>query len=215
MRAKWVGLLGVAAACALVPSLPSLGSEATRMVRDTPLVRPVAVSAPEPSLLVENTFHVTHGIEVGDRLLLVNDDYAIRAGQVAPGVAVEADGDLTGSPDRVGVYSDTVRFCRGPTCLDEHITLVVHRNVPWEPGVLTFPGKVGAMIDSVIQIDGGPPDVLATFTVTDASKLPANVAIGPDGHVGGVPVRPGVSEIPVRICVAGNCAGVVVTLIVV
>lgn len=216
MRAIWIGLVGlicVAVVLALLPSLPSSGSAPGGMVRDTPQLRPA--SMPSPGLLVEDTFHLTQGIEADDRLLPVYEGYSVRAEQVIPGVSVAGDGRLRGAPLNAGAYAGVVELCHGTVCLDQRVTVLVHPNVPWEPGNLTFPGKVGVLLDSVIRIKGGPPGVLATFTVTDPGKLPAGVAIGPDGHVGGEPVTAGVSEIPVRICLAGNCAGVVVTLIVV
>jgi len=108
-----------------------------------------------------------------------------------------------------------VRVCSQGACEEQEVTLVVLPYVPWEPRELTFPGRVGAPLDGEIGVNGGPSGVVPTFTVTDHDKVPAGVSIGPDGHVGGVPVKAGISEVPVRICVAGNCAGVVVRLIIV
>ncbi|MFI6602241.1 hypothetical protein ACIBHX_38830 [Nonomuraea sp. NPDC050536] len=198
--------------CVLIPVFPTVGAQTAYMVRDTPFQR----LDPSPSsLIVQDTFYLTQGIAVNDRLLPVEADVTFQPGDLAAGIRLDGNGWLSGVPARAGTYSAPVRLCRAAECVDERITLVVLRNVPWEPGELTFPGRVGRPFDGEIAVNGGPQGVPATYTVTDDQALPDGVSIGPDGHVGGVPRKPGVSQVPVRICVAGNCAGVVVTLIVV
>ncbi|MEO3874489.1 hypothetical protein ABGB18_37345 [Nonomuraea sp. B12E4] len=205
MRQKWVLLLAGAAVCALSLTVPSLTM--TQMSEEAPL---------DPRrALVEDTFYVTEGIEVDQRLLPTANGVVFRAAYLAVGVKVDPAGRLYGTPYRAGTYVTPVQICAGRSCHVQRVTLVVLPNVPWEPRELTFPGRAGAALNGEIGVDGGPDGVLPTFTVTDHAKLPRQVTIGPDGHVGGVPQAPGVSEVPVRICVAGNCAGVVVRLIIV
>ncbi|WP_336210824.1 hypothetical protein [Nonomuraea sp. LPB2021202275-12-8] len=195
--------------CALLPALPSTGTRAIYMARGVPAATP-------SERLVEDTFYVTEGIEVISRLLPLEKGVDVRAAtELVPGVGVDASGRLYGTPDRPGTYSAAIRLCAGRVCAEEQVTFVVLRNVPWSPRALTFPGRTGEPLEGRIQIAGGPSGVLPTFSVTDYDTLPAGVSIGPDGNVGGVPTAPGVSRIPVQICVAGNCAGVVVTLIIV
>ncbi|MEV4170586.1 MULTISPECIES: hypothetical protein [unclassified Nonomuraea] len=187
------------------PALPSL---TTPMASETPLT-------PTGRNVVEDTFYVTEGIEVNQRLLPTAKGVAFRPAYLAVGIKVDQSGRLYGRPQRSGTYVARVQVCAGPACRTQQLTLVVLANVPWEPRELTFPGRAGAALDGEIGINGGPPGVVPTFTVTDLDKVPDGVSIGPDGHVGGVPAAPGISEVPVRICVAGNCAGVVVRLIIV
>jgi hypothetical protein len=165
--------------------------------------------------LVEDTFYVTQGIEVSQRLLPRDKGVTFTPAYLASGLRVDGEGRLYGRPEHPGTYSAPVRVCSAGSCKEQELTLVVLSYEPWEPRELTFPGRVGTPLDGEIGINGGPSGVMPTFTVTDHDKVPAGVSIGPDGHVGGVPVKPGISEVPVRICVAGNCAGVVVRLIVV
>ncbi len=194
--------------CACIPALPSVGTRAIHLWN-------VPESVPSDRL-VEDTFYVTQGIEVDRSLMPVEKGVNVQAATgLAPGVGVDANGRLYGVPDRIGTYSAPIRLCDGRSCAEERITVVVLSNVPWYPGTLTFPGRAGQALDGRIQINGGPSGVIPTFTVTSYDAVPAGATIGPDGHVGGVPAEPGVSRIPVRICVAGNCAGVVVTLIIV
>ncbi|WP_161714898.1 hypothetical protein [Nonomuraea sp. K271] len=164
--------------------------------------------------LVEDTFHVTEGIEVRRRLLPTAEGVTFRPADLAPGLRVDGSGLLHGTPRRSGTYVAPVGICSGGSCQEWELTIVVLGYVPWEPRELTFPGRVGVPLDGGIGVEGGPAGVLPTFTVTDQAAVPAGVSIGPDGHVGGVPAARGVSEVPVRICVAGNCAGVVVRIIV-
>ncbi|MGI5273219.1 hypothetical protein ACQEUU_29005 [Nonomuraea sp. CA-218870] len=179
------------------------------MARATPAATPY-------DALVEDTFYLTVGIEVEQRLLPVEKGVSIRPGPLlAPGIGVDASGRVYGRPERAGTFSAPVQVCRGRTCSAQQVTFVVLRNVPWAPAVLTFPGRVGERLYGSITIRGGPAGVPPAFTVTDHDALPEGVTIGPDGQVGGVPTTPGVSRVPVRICLAGNCAGVVVTLIVI
>ncbi|WP_206184995.1 hypothetical protein [Thermoactinospora rubra] len=166
-------------------------------------------------LLLEDTFHVTHGIEVDARLIALDQRLHIQGAELAPGVTLEPGGTISGAPERPGAFTRPIRLCRPSGCVEEVVTLVVHRNTPWRPGKLTFPAQTGRPLNETIEIEGGPPDVPPTFTVTDSGKLPGGVTIGPDGRIGGVPHRAGVFDVPVRVCVAGNCAGVVATLIVV
>lgn len=208
MRQKWLILLGGMAMCALIPVFPSVRAQSAHLARGTPLPTP-------SSLIVQDTFYLTQGIAVNDRLLPVEADVDFRPGDLAPGIRVDGNGWLLGIPARAGTYSAPVRLCRGSACVEERVTFVVLRNVPWEPRELTFPGQVGKPFNGEIALNGGPHGVPATYTVTDDHALPEGVTIGPDGHVGGVPRKPGMFQVPVRICVAGNCAGVVVTLIVV
>ncbi|GAA3665665.1 hypothetical protein GCM10022224_032450 [Nonomuraea antimicrobica] len=208
MRQWWVFLLAGLLVCVLSSAVFSLTRPMAQMSRRTPL-------ASADRSLVEDTFHLTVGIEVSLRLLPVDRGLAFRPGYLAVGVKVDRHGRLYGKPHRPGRYVAPVQLCSGRSCRRHDLTLVVLANVPWEPRELTFPGRVGTALDGEIGINGGPPDVVPTFTVTDPGKLPKGVSIGPDGHVGGVPREPGVSEVPVRICVAGNCAGVVVRLIIV
>ncbi|WP_156325381.1 hypothetical protein [Nonomuraea sp. SBT364] len=193
----------------MLPAIPSDGAHAIYMARGMPLATP-------SDRLVEDTFYVTEGIEVARQLLPVEKGVAFRAAaELAPGIGVDAGGRLYGTPDRAGTYAGRVQLCAGQSCTEERVTFVVLRNVPWDAGVLTFPGSAGRPLTGQIEIKGGPSGVLPTVSVTDYETLPDGVSIGPDGNIGGVPKVAGVSRVPVRICVAGNCAGVVVTLIVV
>lgn len=209
MRQTWILLVAGLAMCAFLPALPSVGARAIYMARTTPAATPT-------ERLVEDTFFLTVGIEVDQRLLPTEKGVSIRPGaRLAPGIRMDGTGRVFGRPQRVGTYAGEVQICRGRVCSPERVTFVVLRNVPWAPSVLTFPGRVGEQISGDIRISGGPTGVPPTFTVTDPAALPPGVTIGPDGHVGGVPTTPGVSRVPVRVCLAGNCAGVVVTLIIV
>ncbi|WP_219464439.1 hypothetical protein [Nonomuraea rhizosphaerae] len=200
--------LGMCALTSAVPStLLSVGAQVAPMSAQ--------FSDPPAKRLVEDVFYVTQGIEVADRLLPFEDDVTITPADLAPGVTMDASGRLHGTPRRSGTFAAPVRLCRGQDCAEQQVTVVVLPNVPWRPSGLTFPGKVGVRYDEQLAVDGGPAGVPATFSVTDHAKLPEDVTIGPDGHVGGIPAKPGVSKVPIRICVAGDCAGVVVTLIVV
>ncbi|MGR6914094.1 hypothetical protein ACU635_07575 [[Actinomadura] parvosata] len=180
----------------------------------TPMVR-VARETPADQSLVEDTFYLTVGIEVSQWLLPTVKGVTFRPSYLAVGVKVDPSGHLYGTPQRSGTFVATVQVCSGRSCREQDVTLVVLANVPWEPRELTFPGRAGTTLNGEIGINGGPAGVVPTFTVTDHDKVPEGVSIGPDGHVGGVPAAPGISEVPVRICVAGNCAGVVVRLIIV
>lgn len=208
MRQTWVFLVAGLAMCASLPALPSVGARTIQMARGTPSAHP-------SEHLVEDTVYVTEGIEVDASLLPLAKGAGFRPGDgLAPGVGVDAGGRLHGTPERTGTYTTPVQVCQGDACVREHVTVVVLPNVPWTPRLLTFPGRVGERLEGRVQIEGGPAGVPPTFTVTDAEALPAGVTIGPDGQVGGVPATAGVSRVPVRVCVGGNCAGVVVTLIV-
>ncbi|MEU5861761.1 MULTISPECIES: hypothetical protein [unclassified Nonomuraea] len=211
MRQRWLFLVAGLALCALPPPVPSLTTPIAHMARETLIDPPDRAS----ERLVEDTFYLTQGITVSQWLLPVAKGVAFRPGYVAVGVRVDASGRLYGTPSRVGTFIAPVGLCTGQSCEEQLITLVVLGNVPWEPRELTFPGRTGIALGGEIGINGGPQGVIPTFSVTDHAKLPAGVTIGPDGHVGGVPQAAGISEVPVRVCVAGNCAGVVVRLIIV
>ncbi|MET8863440.1 hypothetical protein ABZW11_10835 [Nonomuraea sp. NPDC004580] len=206
MRQWWVLLLAGVALCVLSPAMPPFTAT---------LVNQASLTTPASPSLVEDTFYVTQGIEVSRTLLPRAKGVTFRPAYLASGVRVDGGGRLSGRPERPGTYAVRVGVCSGGSCQEESLTLVVLANVPWEPRELTFPGRAGTPLDGEIGVNGGPSGVVPTFTVTDQDKVPAGVAIGPDGHVGGVPAAAGISEVPVRICVAGNCAGVVVRLIIV
>lgn len=209
MRQTWTLLVAGLAMCALLPVLPTIGTKAIRLAWGAPQASP-------SDRLLEDVFYVTEGIEVSRNLMPLEKGVTVQAAtDLAPGVGVDASGRLYGTPERTGTYNVPVRLCSGQACAEERITFVVLRNVPWSPGTLTFPGRAGQRLDGRIQVNGGPSGVIPTFTVTSYEVVPAGVTIGPDGHIGGVPTAPGVSRVPMRICVAGNCAGVVVTLIIV
>ncbi|MDP4506012.1 hypothetical protein [Nonomuraea turcica] len=212
MRQRWVFVLAGMAVCVLTAAVPSIS---TMSINTMALISQQTPTDPPERHLVEDTIYVTEGIEVTSRLLPTAKGLAFRAKYLAVGVQLDQGGRLFGTPRRSGTYVVPVQLCAGQTCREQEVTLVVLRNVPWVPRQLTFPGKVGVPLDGEIGISGGPPGVLPTFSVNDHARLPRGVSIGPDGHVGGVPATPGISEIPVRICVAGNCAGVVVRLIIV
>jgi hypothetical protein len=209
MRQTWTLLVAGLAMCALLPALPSVGAKAIQLAWGAP-------EATRSDRLLEDVFYVTEGIEVSRSLTPTEKGVTFQAAtDLAPGVGVDASGRLYGTPDRVGTYNAPVRLCSGRACAEERVTFVVLRNVPWYPSSLTFPGRIGRPLDGRIQINGGPSGVLPTFTVTSYEAVPAGVTIGPDGRVGGVPTASGVFRVPVRICVAGNCAGVVATLIII
>ncbi|MEU6714930.1 hypothetical protein ABZ897_25995 [Nonomuraea sp. NPDC046802] len=208
MRRRWVLLPAGLLICALTAAVPSLTTPMVNMARRLPLGHP-------GQTLVEDTFYLTEGIEASQSLLPTTKGLTFRPAYLAVGVKVDRDGRLHGRPQRPGTYVAPVHICAGRSCKEHKLTLIVLSNVPWEPRELTFPGKAGVALHGEIGVNGGPTGVVPTFTVTDHAKLPKGVTIGPDGHVGGVPAAAGVSEVPVRICVAGNCAGVVVRLIIV
>lgn len=210
MQLKWLALAAITAVCAVIPLLPSMGTQPVSMVRDTPVIQ----DHTHPNLLVENVFHLTEGVEVDERLLTTDNVYYFERGEVAPGVGVSELGFLYGTPKRSGVYNATVTMCKGEACTREPITVIVHKRVSWSPNQLTFPGAVGVLLDGEIGIDGAPRGVLPTFTVIKPRQLPPGVTIGPDGHVGGVPTKPGMYAVPVQVCVASDCSGVVVRLII-
>lgn len=208
MRQTWTLLVAGLGMCAVLPALPSVGTPATHMTGAAPVATP-------SGRLVEDTFYLTVGIEVEQRLMPTEKGVTIRPRpRLAPGIGVDETGSFYGRPERPGTYAAPVQVCRGQECTEERVTLVVLRNVPWAPASLTFLGRAGEELYGNIQIRGGPAGVPATFTVTNQEALPTGVTIGPDGRVAGTPAEAGVSRVPVRICVAGNCAGVVVTLIV-
>ncbi|WP_113701421.1 hypothetical protein [Nonomuraea lactucae] len=194
-------LTAVLLACAVIPGM----SPAHRVPRPDP----------PPAHVVVDTFYVTVGIEVHDRLVPYEDDVAVGATTLAPGVELDREGNLRGRPQRPGVFATPVRLCDKGHCVEQRVTVIVYDYVSWRPRLLTFLGRVGIRLDGEIGVDGAPTGVLPTYTVTNASKLPRGISIGPDGQVGGIPILSGVSRVPVRICVAGNCSGVVVTVIVV
>ncbi|MEV0614516.1 hypothetical protein AB0I81_14405 [Nonomuraea sp. NPDC050404] len=212
MRQRWVLLLAGVAACAassaVASFMPPITTPMAQMSRQTPLT-------PSDRSLVEDTFYLTEGIEVSQRLLPTAKGVTFRPAYLAVGVKVDQGGRLYGAPQRSGTFVVPVQICTGESCGKQDLTLVVLRYSPWEPRELTFPGKVGTALNGEIGVNGGPSGVVPTFTVTDYEKVPEGVSIGPDGRVGGTPASPGLSEVPVRICVAGNCAGVVVRLIIV
>ncbi|MET9341722.1 hypothetical protein [Nonomuraea sp. NPDC003804] len=210
MQLKWLALAAIAAVFAAIPLLPSVSTQPVSMVRDTPVMQ----NHTRPQLLVENIFHVTEGVEVDERVLTVDSGYYFQRKEVAPGVGISEIGFLYGTPNRAGTYTSTLKICKGDTCTREPITLVVHTRVSWSPTQLTFPGRVHVMMDSEIEIEGAPRGVLPTFTVIDPRQLPPGVTIGPDGHVGGVPEKPGVYTVPVQVCVASDCSGIVVRIII-
>lgn len=199
--------------CTLVAALTSLPSAAARPAgASTGAGARPAAPEPPPQHVVVDTFYVTVGIEVDDRLLPFEDDVEFRATRLAPGVRLDRKGNLRGRPQRPGTFVTPVRLCRDGRCVEQRITVLSYPNESWRARQLTFTGRVGVPLHGYIGVEGGPAGVPATFTVTNG--LPRGVSIGPDGQVGGVPVAPGVSRVPVRVCVAGNCSGVVVTLIV-
>lgn len=214
MRLIWLGwpaaAVGATAAILAMPRLPAVDAE-VYMVRDTPVARDL----PKPqSRLVENTLEATQGVAVDDRLIPLADGVAFRPAELAPGLRVDAAGRVTGTPLRPGSYTDDLWLCRGDSCERDEVITTVYPDLPWQPVGLTCPGAVGKPLESRLGVTGGPDGVLATYTVTDLDALPAGVTLGPDGHLSGTPARAGVYEVPVRICVAGDCTGAVVTFII-
>lgn len=211
MRLTWGLVVAGLGLCVLVPALPPTATRTVAVSSDLP----VPHVDPPTKRLVETVFYVTQGIEVDDHLMPFEDDVTIGPATLAPGVTLDEAGRLHGMPQRPGTFAAPVRLCRGQDCADQQITIVVLRNTSWQVSERAFPGKVGNRYDEQITIEGGPMGVPPTFSVTDHGRLPEGVTIGPDGHIGGIPEAAGVAEVPIRVCVAGNCAGVVVTLIVV
>ncbi|MFE3451202.1 hypothetical protein ACFXJ8_19995 [Nonomuraea sp. NPDC059194] len=210
MQLKWLALAAIVALCAAMPLLPTIGTHSISMIRDTPVVRNVN----QPDLLVDNVFNLTEGVVVDERLLTTDHVQRFERAQVAPGVGVSELGFLYGRPTRPGTYTAMVTMCQADKCTAEPITVIVHERTSWWPSQLTFPGRVDEMIEGQIEIEGGPPGVLPTFTVIDPRQLPPGVSIGPDGHVGGVPKRAGAYDVPVRVCVANDCSGVAIRIII-
>ncbi|WP_101789240.1 hypothetical protein [Nonomuraea indica] len=229
-------LIAALVVCAMIPVLPPVREQMSGHAREaradlsgvhvagdagihvsgeTSLREPRAADdepEPPPAHVVVDTFYVTVGIEVKDRLLPYEDDVAIEPTRLAPGVELDGQGNLRGKPRIPGSFTEPVRLCDSAKCVEQPVTLLVYDYVSWRPRQLTFPGRVGVRLDGHIGVEGGPAGVPPTFTVTNARTLPRGVSIGPDGQVGGIPAATGVSRVPVRICVAGNCSGVVVTL---
>ncbi|WP_143022179.1 putative Ig domain-containing protein [Nonomuraea maritima] len=218
MRHWWVVMIAGLAVCLVSPTMSSINTPVVEMSAEhpaTPSTFHVAEYAQPDELLVVDTVYLTDGIAVSERLLPHADGVVFHPGHLAAGVRVAEDGSLSGTARGPGTYVARVRGCVGVKCSESDLTLVVYANVPWQPRELTFPGRVGVPLRGEIGIEGGPPGALPTFTVTDHSKLPRGVSIGPDGAVSGTPAAGGVYEVPVQICVAGNCAGVVVQMIIV
>ena len=137
MRQTWGLMVAGLGLCALVPALPSAAMRTVAVSSDLPAVH----VDPPAKRLVEDVFYVTQGIEVDNRLLPFQDDVTISPATFAPGVTLDEAGRLHGMPQRPGSFAAPVRLCRGQDCVDQQITVVVLRNMPWQPSELAFPAR--------------------------------------------------------------------------
>lgn len=129
--------------------------------------------------------------------------FAVTAGGLPAGLALAADGTLSGTPGAYGSYAFTVTAtdaggCTGNRAYVLDVTCPVMAVLP--PALPNAP--IGVPYSQAITSTGGDPPV--SFAVV-AGALPPGLALAPDGSLAGTPTTTGSYGFTVRASALGGC----------
>jgi hypothetical protein len=136
---------------------------------------------------------------------------ALLSGSVPPGMAVNADGTITGTPTQPGTYSMELRLCNGAGgCTTQAVTIIVNAVVP-AVSPLTVTELVGANNTLAPVNTGG---AITSATVTAGGPLAAGLTLNADGTItqSGTTATGVYGPYTVNYCNSGGCASSTVTI---
>jgi hypothetical protein len=123
--------------------------------------------------------------------------WSLTAGAIPPGLALTAQGGLTGTPSLPGNYAFTLRATDSAAAtLDKAFTLKINA-LPLVISTATLPGGlVGSPYTSTLALSGG----LAPFTWSlDTGAFPGGLNISSAGVISGTPTAPGTFTFQIKL----------------
>jgi large repetitive protein len=133
--------------------------------------------------------------------------FAVSAGALPPGLALNAAGDLTGTPTSSGNFSFTVTAVdsAGPPVPGSraYVLSISPATVTITPTTL-YPAQRGIFYEDFFDASGGTGPY--TFAVTSGA-LPAGVTVASDGYLSGIPAAAGSYTFTVRVTDAHSSTG--------
>ncbi|MBI1753433.1 MAG: putative Ig domain-containing protein [Acidobacteria bacterium] len=133
------------------------------------------------------------------------------SGSLPPGMTLNSNGSITGTPTQPGTYSLAVQLCNGAGgCTVQSVTITLRHAVP-VVGPLSVTEALGATATLTPGNTGGP---ITSATVTAGGPLAAGLTLNSDGSVsqsGATPVGT-YGPYTVSYCNTGGCANSTVTI---
>lgn len=159
-----------------------------------------------PAVLPNATIHVPYAIQLAAGAGAPPFTFSLGAGSPPPGLALAADGTLSGTPAALGTFPFTVEIadaagCTGGAAFDMLVVCPVIAVLP-----PTLPdGVVGEPYARTLAPSAGT----APFAwAVAAGALPAGLALDPaTGEISGTPLAPGNHWLRVTVTDASGCAG--------
>lgn len=130
--------------------------------------------------------------------------WTLRSGQLPPGLALDADGTVGGTPSTAGSRSFTVRFTdvQGRTA-DNTVSVTVVSETPPEPADTFQTGYRGLMYRNHVSVLWPSPDLVRDLTLVSLTGLPPGLRVTSTGLLHGVPTATGHFELRMRVRVGG------------
>jgi putative Ig domain-containing protein len=134
--------------------------------------------------------------------------FTVSSGSLPPGLVLNADGTLNGTPVAPGPYTFTVKAEDANLCpgFREYTITVTCQTITLNPAVSVLPGAVvNTPYSQTLTATGGIG--ASTFTVSGGS-LPPGLVLNADGTLNGTPVAPGTYMFTITAADVNNCTGV-------
>ncbi len=115
----------------------------------------------------------------------------LASGSLPTGMALNADGTITGSPTTTGVYPFTVQLCNGVSCMATALATITVNDLAVTPLGATYgngSGVAGAPLSVPPTVTSGGPVTGATL---QGGSLPTGMTLNADGTVSGTPTVAG------------------------
>jgi hypothetical protein len=124
--------------------------------------------------------------------------YAVSKGAIPTGLALNADGTVTGTPAGPGIFKYTIEAKTATQSAQAEITATVESAALLSLDYNVPPIVIGAANDPAVPVvEEATPGLTTTFSII-AGQLPAGLAINVDGTISGTPTNIGTATLTVQ-----------------
>lgn len=172
-----------------------------------PLCNPCLSSCPSitlsPPAFLQATIGIPYNQIVSASGGVAPYNYALTAGSLPPGLSMDANGHITGTPTVVTIENFDIAVTDRNGCAGaQSYSITVNC-----PAIILSPaglpnGTTGVAYDQAVNASGGHAPYIYTLL---SGSLPEGMSLDSAGHISGIPIAVGISSFEVQAADANNC----------